>query len=146
MSSYVELWLVVIATLMVLGGLAVFLRYREDWSRALMVRADLSFIRMLQLERQGIPVRVLLDSYIRTRHARIDVSFDQYLTLHRSGGNPTRVSMALVAAHIGDLPYDFDAMADIELHKKDAFEFVQDEIQKKTFDEKKRIPNRYAYR
>ena len=121
MKSYLELWIVIIAATAVLGALGVFLRYRELWQRAQMVHANLGFFRLMLLEHSGIPVRVLLDSYIRTRHARIDVPFESYLALHRSGGNTTRVSMALVTAQASRLEYDFEALADVELHKQDAF-------------------------
>ena len=135
----------VAAATAVLGALCVFLCYRELWQRAQMVHAGLGFFRLMTLQHRGIPVRVLLDAYIRTRHARIDVPFENYLVLHRSGGNTTRVSMALVTAHAAHLDYDFDELADIELHKQDAFEHIQGEIQKRKMESKKKIPNRYAY-
>lgn len=145
MSSHVELWLVVIATVGVVIGLAVFLHFREDWQRAMLVKADLSFFRLLQLRRERAPVRDLLDSYIRTRHAHVDVTFDQYLNLYRSGGNPSRVSMALVTARASNLEFNFDHLADIELHKKDAFEYVHEEIEKRKSKNKVKTPSGYVY-
>lgn len=145
MMPYVKLGIVVLAAGAVLLALAIFLRYRELWQRAQIVHCNQSFLRLIRLHHQGVPVRVLLDSYIRTRHAKIDVPFERYLALYRSGGNPTRVSMALVTARAANLEFDFDTLADIELHKQDAFEHVQSVMAEGKETHKMKIPQRYAY-
>lgn len=145
MMQYITLGIVVFAAGFVLLALAVFLRYRELWQRAQMAHCKQPFVRLILLHHQGVPVRVLLDSYIRTRHAKIDVPFERYLTLYRSGGNPTRVSMALVTARAAHLDLDFDTLADIELHKQDAFEHVQSVMAQGKMGHKMKVPQRYVY-
>ena len=145
MMQYVPLGIFILAAGAVLLVLAVFLRHRELWERAQMAHCKLSLLRLIKLQHEGVPVGVLLDCYIRTRHAKMDISFERYLDLYRSGGNPTRVSMALVSAQAAGLKFDFDTLADIELHRQDAFEHVRSVLAEGAEKHKTKVPQRYSY-
>lgn len=142
MNLYLKLIPVILLALTVIAGLAIFLRYREIWQQGQTVRAGLSFRMIMRLDRQGVPVRTLLDSYIRTRQSRMQIPFDCYLELHQRGGNSTRVSMAMVLAKSSGLDLSFKDLCDIELHRMDAFNYVDQQIQAQKESTKGRFPRR----
>lgn len=128
--QYIQLILICGLAILVLAVLGLSLLNKDLWQQSQLAGVALPLHKLILLKQKGIPVRVLIDAYARTRHTHYDLSFEHYLDIHHRGGNPTRVSMALASAHAAGLKVDQEDIIDVELHRMDAFDYVHQEIQK----------------
>ena len=111
------------------------------WLRATAAGAKVTFMELISLRLQSVPVGMIVDTRITAVKSGLTISIDELSSHYLSGGNAVMVTQALIAARKAGIHLEFDRACAIDLATKGTgktvLEAVKTSVNPKVID----VPN-----
>jgi len=111
------------------------------WLRAMAAGAKVTFMELISLRLQSVPVGMIVDTRITAVKSGLVISIDELSSHYLSGGNAVMVTQALIAARKAGIHLEFDRACAIDLATKGTgktvLEAVKTSVNPKVID----VPN-----
>ncbi|MCK9574878.1 MAG: flotillin-like protein FloA [Clostridia bacterium] len=104
------------------------------WFRALVSGAHVSMSRLIGMKLRKITISTIIDAYITSKKAGLDISINDLETHYMAGGNVTKVAYALIAAHSARIALTYDAAKAIDLAGRDVLAAVQGSVKPRVIE------------
>lgn len=116
--------------------LAIFLAFVpiKIWALALVSGAKVGMVRLVGMRLRKIPVKMVVEAFIRARKAGLDMGIDELENHVMAGGNVLNVVNALISAHSANIVLTFETAKAIDLAGRNVFEAVRVSITPKVIE------------
>ncbi|MEG1519734.1 MAG: flotillin-like FloA family protein, partial [Clostridia bacterium] len=131
--SFVTPLIIVIAIAVVLIAVFVFLPLAV-WFRAFVSGAHIPLSRLIGIKLRKINMKLLVESYISSKKAGIDLSIDELETHIMAGGNILNVVNALISAHSANIVLTPQTAKAIDLAGRDVLAAVKFSVNPKVIE------------
>ena len=126
--------LILLGVFVVFMAIIVSLVPISIWFRALVSGAHVSMGRLIGMKLRKITIATIIDAYITSKKAGLDISINDLETHYMAGGNVTKVAYALIAAHSARLSLTYDAAKAIDLAGRDVLAAVQGSVKPRVIE------------
>ena len=117
-------------------GFFMFLYYFPlgMWIRTLAAGVPLSMISLIRMRLIGIPPSVIVTNLVRARKAGLPLTVDQMQSHYLAGGNVEKVTFALIAAQLAEIPLEWQRAAAIDLAGRDVLDALVTSVNPKVIE------------
>ncbi|HEY8444001.1 MAG TPA: flotillin-like protein FloA [Clostridia bacterium] len=104
------------------------------WFTAAVSGAYVSMGKLIGMKLRRIKYKTIVDAYIKSRKAGLDINIEDLETHYMAGGNVIRVVDALISAHSANIKLSFDSARAIDLAGRDVFNAVKMSVTPKVIE------------
>lgn len=104
------------------------------WFTAAVSGAYVSMGKLIGMKLRRIRYKTIVDAYIKSRKAGLDINIEDLETHYMAGGNVIRVVDALISAHSANIKLSFDSARAIDLAGRDVFNAVKMSVTPKVIE------------
>ncbi|MDP6380166.1 MAG: flotillin-like protein FloA [Phycisphaerae bacterium] len=128
-------WIVVVVLLLAFVIFGIFLlQFIGLWIRALASRAEIKMTDLIGMKFRKVDARTIVGTKIMAVQAGIAATTRNLESHYLAGGNPVRVTRALISADRANIPLDFKTAAAIDLAGRDVEDAVHTCVLPKVID------------
>lgn len=127
-------WIVGIILLLLIVGAFFALVPLKLWFLALVSGARISMMNLVGMRLRKIPVKLVVEAYIRARKAGLEMGAEELGNHYLAGGNVSNVVNALISAHSANIILNLDTAKAIDLAGRNVFEAVRVSITPKVIE------------
>ena len=118
-------WVVALSVLFFIIALFFSLVPIKLWFLALVSGSRISMVRLIGMRLRKIPVKMVVEAYIRAKKAGLNIKIDELENHVMAGGNVLNVVNALISAHSANITLSFETAKAIDLAGRNVFEAVR---------------------
>lgn len=99
----------------IMTDILFFIYFLKPWFRALTAGHKIPLAALISMKFRNVPPALIVDCYIRSHCADLDISMEQLEKHYSAGGKPDRVVGAMIKAHSRGIAVPFDIVAGTDL-------------------------------